>query len=148
MIVWFVALVAYQTSESEMIKWPNVIALLVGVGFIGIVAVIGTTILGVVAINQIRYSAGKLYGLPLAIFDALLFPMLLLDYLILVVVAAVTLMVLVLLGGPNGPLGKAMEVLPQALTLGIGLPIIAWVDYRIVRAVWRKVSEKVSGPAL
>ena len=101
----------------------------------------GATILGAVAIGQIRRSAGKLYGLPLAVFDALLFPLLLLDWMILFAVAAVTMTVLVLLGGPHGPLGpELMEVLPAALTLGIGLPIIAWIDYRIVRAVWRNVT--------
>ncbi|MCX6910053.1 MAG: protein kinase, partial [Verrucomicrobia bacterium] len=44
---------------------------------------IGTTILGCVALSQIRRSAGKLYGLGLALFDALLFPLLALDVIIL-----------------------------------------------------------------
>jgi serine/threonine protein kinase len=39
----------------------------------------GTTIVGCIAISQIRRSAGKLYGAGLAVFDALLFPLLLLD---------------------------------------------------------------------
>ncbi len=42
----------------------------------------GTTILGWMAVSQIRRSAGKLYGLWLAVFDGLLFPLLALDWLI------------------------------------------------------------------
>lgn len=34
------------------------------------------TICGIAAIVQIRRSAGKIYGMPLALFDALLYPML------------------------------------------------------------------------
>ena len=50
-----------------------------GVGF---TAPFGTTILGCVALTQIRNSAGRVYGLGLALFDALLYPLLALDGLI------------------------------------------------------------------
>jgi predicted Ser/Thr protein kinase len=39
----------------------------------------GTTICGAVAVSRIRHSGGRLYGLGLAVFEALLFPLLLLD---------------------------------------------------------------------
>jgi hypothetical protein len=45
---------------------------------VGLTAPFGTTILGIVAISQIRHSAGRLCGMGLAVFDALLFPLLLL----------------------------------------------------------------------
>ena len=45
----------------------------------GITAPFGTTILGWVAVYQIRHSAGRLYGMWLAVFDGLLFPLLALD---------------------------------------------------------------------
>ena len=45
----------------------------------GVTAPFGATILGAISISQIRHSAGRLYGLGLALFDALLFPLLLLD---------------------------------------------------------------------
>ena len=109
---------------------------------------------------------GKLYGLPLAVFDALLFPMLLLDGIILQVLATVTMTVLVVLGAPHyGPLWRdLMEIspmalpgivahgidihkvegfmitFPTALAIVIGLAIIPWVDYWIVRAVWRNAT--------
>ncbi len=109
------------------------LVLAVVAGLIGVAAPFVTTILGFVAIGQIRRSVGKLYGLPLAAFDALLFPLLLLDGLVLVVVTAPT------------TLGLAMptfglRILYPALILVIGLPIIAWIDYRIARAVWRNVT--------
>ena len=106
-------------------------------GLAAIAAPFGTTILGFVAIGQIRRSAGRLYGLPLAVFDALLFPLLLLDGIILVAIAGVTMAILTLSGLRNREL---WEVLPEAITLAISLPIIAWVDYRIVRAVWRNAT--------
>ena len=55
----------------------------------GITAPFGATILGAVSISQIRHSAGRLYGLGLALFDALLFPLLLLDWVIVMLPAAV-----------------------------------------------------------
>ena len=46
---------------------------------LGFSSVFGTTILGFVAISHIRHSAGRLYGMGLALFDALLYPLLVLD---------------------------------------------------------------------
>jgi hypothetical protein len=46
---------------------------------LGFSSVFGTTILGFVAISHIRHSAGRLYGMGLALFDALLYPLLALD---------------------------------------------------------------------
>jgi predicted Ser/Thr protein kinase len=133
------AVVDSPGGSRELFKLLLLIAAAVA-GLIAVAAPFGTTILGFVAIGQIRRSAGKLYGLPLAEFDALLFPLLLLDFLIMVVVAAVVMMVLMLCGGPRGPQGELMSALPTALTLLISLPIIAWADYRIARAAWRMIA--------
>lgn len=46
---------------------------------LGAAAPFGTTILGLLACSQIRRSAGRLRGLGLAVFDVLLFPLLVLD---------------------------------------------------------------------
>ena len=43
---------------------------------LGLLAPFGTTTLGVIALGQIRRSSGRLYGLGLALFDALVFPLL------------------------------------------------------------------------
>ncbi len=49
---------------------------------LGMTAPFGTTILGAVAVGQIRHSARKLYGLGLAVFDLLVYPLIVLDVLI------------------------------------------------------------------
>jgi hypothetical protein len=49
---------------------------------LGFTAPIATTVLGLLAIGRIQRSGGHLYGLSLALFDALLYPLLLLDILI------------------------------------------------------------------
>jgi hypothetical protein len=49
---------------------------------LGLIPPFVTTILGLVAIAQIRASRGRLYGLPLAVADAVLYPLILLDLLI------------------------------------------------------------------
>jgi hypothetical protein len=49
---------------------------------LGFAALFGTTILGWIAVSQIRGSAGKLRGMWLAVFDGLLFPLLALTGLI------------------------------------------------------------------
>jgi hypothetical protein len=48
----------------------------------GVAPPLVTTILGLVAIGQIRASRGRLYGLPLAVADALLYPLLAIDLLL------------------------------------------------------------------
>ena len=55
------------------------ILLLVTLLPLGLSAPIGTTVLGSVAISNIRNSQGRLCGLPLALADALFFPLLVLD---------------------------------------------------------------------
>jgi hypothetical protein len=49
---------------------------------LGWAAPFATTVLGLLALGQIQRSQGAQYGLSLALFDALLFPLLLLDWII------------------------------------------------------------------
>lgn len=76
----------------------------------------GTTVLGWLGVSQIRRSAGRLYGLGLAVFDGLLFPLLALDAMI--VAGGVTLTV---------------PFPVQAL-------ILLLVNLLLVRWVWKAVS--------
>jgi len=55
---------------------------------LGLSAPFLTTILGFVSIAHIRHSTGRLYGMGLALFDALLFPLLLLDVAIVCIAAS------------------------------------------------------------
>lgn len=109
-------------------------------GVLGLAGAGGTTILGWVAVAQIRRSAGKLHGMWLAVFDGLLFPLLALDF-----------------GIAWGihKLGIAFGWWTQNYTsrsdaiLTI-LSIAAWlmVDWLIIRRVWRAVNNVPKTDAL
>lgn len=109
---------------------------------LGMTAPFGTTLLGWIAAIQIRRSAGKLYGLGLAIFDALLFPLIVLDVLINVFGALLYRVVGIAAKGTF--LAQYHEVIIALLALVV---FAAWVfvDYLIVRAVWRTMSASGGG---
>ena len=104
---------------------------------LGIMAPIGTTILGTVSISEIRHSHGHLLGLPLAVADALLFPLLLLDCLIFVVLALLTGVLLVLVAKILGGSG-VVSVFALGIAALLALPVCILVDLLLVRSVWRK----------
>jgi hypothetical protein len=90
------------------------------------VCLLGTTIsmtaLGWIAVMEIRHSAGRIYGLALAIFDLLLFPLLALDFF------------LVNLGVHSG------LALSRAALVALAIDaLLAWL-------VWRKARTPPSGP--
>ena len=91
---------------------PSWVAILIlgPLTLLGLTAPFGTTILGLVAIAHIRRSAGRLYGMGLAVFDALLFPLLALDVLLLLLWAN--------LGLPAGIL--------LVLAVDVILVVLAW----------------------
>jgi hypothetical protein len=53
--------------------------LMLGLGVLGFCVPLAVTVCGAVSLLQIRASAGRLFGLPAAVFAAILFPMLLLN---------------------------------------------------------------------
>jgi predicted Ser/Thr protein kinase len=100
---------------------------------LGLSAPIGTTILGWIAVRQIRRSAGKLRGMRLAVFDGLFFPLLL-----LVVAVGFTFGLLI----SELEMGSPKTVQVYALALLVCSPL-CWF---ITRCVWRKVNKPVAGP--
>lgn len=114
------------------------------VGLLGLTAPFGTTILGIASINDIRRSQGRIYGMPLALFDALAYPLLLLDALI---VAAA--MGLVALGG-----AVVVRVFQARAAMGwgeigiiggsLGLIAALALDAVLVMMAWRAVTKPVS----
>ena len=106
---------------------------------LGITAPFATTILGWVAVSQIRRSAGKLHGMWLAVFDGLLFPLLAMYFLIGYFVYTVLLAVgnLTLHGGSPGTIGVML------LSLPIAIPLTLY----IIRRVWRAVNKNIAAPA-
>lgn len=100
---------------------------------LGLSAPIGTTILGWIAVWQIRRSAGKLRGMRLAVFDGLFFPLLL-----LVVAVGFTFGLLI----SELEMGSPKTVQVYALALLVCSPL-CWF---IIRRVWRNVNKPVAGP--
>jgi hypothetical protein len=104
----------------------------------GLTAPFGTTILGWIAVAQIRRSAGKLYGLGLAVFDGLLFPLLAVDGLIFWLSwGGLTILTRLVRDADHGPtpLGVAL----------VGTLISLIADFFIVRHIWHAVNKPLSG---
>lgn len=103
-----------------------------------------TTILGLVAISQIRHSGGRIYGLPLAVADALLYPLLVLDVLLLAfggpaVGAAVA--ALMRTWGVSGPNATGIW---QAVVVTVWLVVCVVSNAWIIRRTWRAASTPVA----
>ncbi|MDI1311144.1 serine/threonine-protein kinase, partial [Prosthecobacter sp.] len=71
-----VAMVSFQVrgDPASGPEWWQ-LAILIPALILGVTGPFGTTILGWVAVSQIRRSAGRILGLPLALFDGLLYPL-------------------------------------------------------------------------
>jgi tRNA A-37 threonylcarbamoyl transferase component Bud32 len=140
--IFFVAFLMYftanvQTSPGEY-HGPPLLQKLAAVvlGGLGITAPFGTTMLGWISVTQIRRSAGKLYGLGLAVFDGLLFPLLALNVAVWLVVGN--------LFRANPPqygtaLGAFLVEHKAIIPLSMLLVCLA-VDLFIIRRVWRAVN--------
>ena len=95
---------------------------------LGIISPFATTILGFISISQIRASKGKLVGKPLALIDALFYPILVFDGLLIaflfVMIAAI----------PDGHLAltEGLTMLSYMLVISINVIIcvIAWHNIR------------------
>ena len=126
---------------------------------LGITAPFGTTLLGWVAVSQIRRSAGKLSGLGLAVFDGLLFPLLLLDGVFAWVVLGLVRIVVELttnFSNVNNPqvhpplMTRLAHLLSQhpEFTLFVIAVLLIVVDFLIIRRVWRAVTKPAANSAL
>jgi serine/threonine protein kinase len=95
-------------------------------------AIAGTTILGWIAMTQLRRSAGRLYGMGLAVFGGLFGPLLILDV-ILWQVASFVLR------------GSAFRTSIEFLLLV--LPALATLDALLARWVWREMGKSLDNPS-
>ena len=94
---------------------------------------LATTVIGWIAVSQIRHSAGKLRGLKLAVFSGLLFPLLSLDGLLVFICYSVS----VTMAGISSTRDH-----PQPLVISaIGLSLI--VDWLIVHWTWRALRKRI-----
>lgn len=108
-------------------------------GLVGLISPFATTLLGVLAISQIRNSKGKLYGLQLAVFDALFYPLLILDLVLLALCYFLLALIIsdVLQISRSTGLGNMG---PLLFTFAIGLPVAVVLDVWIVRLTWREAA--------
>ena len=130
---------AVPAGEYHGPEWWQILLMIV-VGGLGFTAPFGTTILGCVALSQIRRSAGKLYGLGLALFDTLLFPLLALDVVILRLGCFVWQMTL------SGVLDTWSSEISFAGAAFISGTIAVAADFLIIRWAWRAANKPVGGP--
>jgi predicted Ser/Thr protein kinase len=112
----------WGTATSPGTPWWQTV-LLVTILFVGLTAPIGTTIAGYVSLSQIRHSAGQLYGLGLALFAALLFPLLIVDGVVVLFLA--------------GMVGFSQNM--AGFYGGVGSLLSVVADFFIVRKVWRSL---------
>ncbi len=108
------------------------------------IAPLGSTAVGWIAVSQIRHSAGRLYGLGLAVFDGLLFPLLALDALVAWSCCYAIALVAVL------PDLHHFDPMPMRYWSSTNyfiwalptLLISGGLDWVIIRRVWRKVTSQ------
>lgn len=109
-------------------------------------APVGVPILGYIALNRIRNSGGQLYGMGMALFDLLFFPLLALDALIGCSGYFAVTSVYVALTGQLYP--TTLKGNPSAgIALVLALLTSAVVDFFIVRAAWRAACGTTGGQA-
>ncbi len=144
-LVWFIAIVTNSlrvATPVPALTWPNIVLSVVSLLAVVLILPAVTTVLGWVAVGRIRSSAGRLEGLRLALFDGLVFPLLVLDAMIggLWVVAAKLLAVFV--WHLDGSL--FVNLWHALLWLLLAVLSMAWTDIRVVRRVWRAVNRSAA----
>jgi serine/threonine protein kinase len=127
MMIWLVP----ESGPAGTIASPKILSVLILPLFalLGVPPLFGTTILGMVSITKIRHSSGRLYGMGLALFDALLFPLLALNFVIFGFLAIAGQ-----LPAAELPLGA------RELALLVSLPVCILLDIPIIRWAWRKAN--------
>lgn len=108
-------------------QWILIVTLLP----LGAASPFGTTILGAVAITKIRHSRGQLYGLWLAVCDALFYPLLLIDGVIVWLLAAVVLSTV------TNAMPASEVWLPKLVIILFTVVVVLVVDVLVIVFAWR-----------
>lgn len=123
---YFCAVLVPAGTSPRPAWWQSMLSFTVLL--LGATAPFGTTILGIIALTQIRHSRGKLYGLGIAVFDAILFPLLLLDVLIWVCFSRLATVIHF----------SSLESDNQAIALGATIVVCIIIDLLIIFWTWRR----------
>jgi len=149
-----VVLASYQGRSGPATgpEWWQ-LAILIPALILGVAGPFGTTILGWVAVSQIRRSAGRIHGLQLALFDGLVFPLMTLGAVIAVAGVALAKMFVdfyanpSVIGHPHIPFVTRMAnwlSLNKEVAVFVGVVAAIVANVLIVRAVLRTVRREVS----
>ena len=135
--LWFVPTTVVVAPPGDLPAAPSMawwqIVLSVTLLPLGITAPFGTTILGWLAVGDIRQSRGRISGLPLALFDGLFFPLVALDVFLYIGVGnAINWWTASMAEGP-------LRNPSQSVVALAALAVCLLVDFLIVRRVWRAV---------
>jgi len=147
LILGFIPLWGVRVESSQNYGPPTWEKLLVMIIFaLGVTAPFGTTILGWLAVGDIRRSAGRIHGMGLAVFDGLLFPLLVLDGLMgfMCYLGANLILEHFAQWEPN----REGYLYAHRLDFLLGaIAISLVVDGLIARVVWRSLHPPVVAPA-
>lgn len=124
LLLWFVPI---SSSTTQTTVTTGQIILRYTLLPLSIIAPFAATTLGLLGISEIRNSAGEVYGMPLAVFASLFYPILVLDLILIVLGWSI-------FSGIEG--WDFIPVLWLALVLGL--------DYFIIRTVWRAANSPAS----
>ncbi len=139
-VIWFVWYVKTTTQTNTPMthdtSWLNISMSIAGFMALVLIAPLVTTILGWMAVNQIRNSSGRLVGLKLAVFEGLFFPLLVADALICglwTVLAKITAD----WRGPGATGSLFFNGADFLVWATLVILTIIWADTKVVRRVWR-----------
>jgi tRNA A-37 threonylcarbamoyl transferase component Bud32 len=130
--LFFLAVAGFMVTSDVMsygsvrtgIPVPGIWTIVPGavVGILGLLAPFGTTILGIMAISDIRQSPSRLRGLGLAYFDVIFYPLLVLD---VVLIAGLGFALSAVVPAANIVVGLFL-VVPVCLILDAVLAVLGW----------------------
>jgi tRNA A-37 threonylcarbamoyl transferase component Bud32 len=144
----------HETKTHEFERsgpFSNLLSVLVFLVFFlpAITAPVGGTLLGWIAVSQIRRSAGKLYGMWLAVFDGLFFPLLIIDGLVgglwFLVIKVVVIFFQHSAHGSSID-GREIDFVCLVIWLLLTVATSGVIDYLGISRVWRAVNNESHQP--
>jgi serine/threonine protein kinase len=149
LLIFLLALVAWllvRPSEAPIFgrTFPQLVAsnVILPLGF---AALLASTILGWVAVVQIRRSAGRIRGLGLAVFDGLCLPIMITDAFIFIFWTIAAKIRAARWGLGGSMFRNLWEFAAYSLLIGL---TVAFVNYLIISPVWRALAGKAAGDDL